>query len=386
MSSRSRRRPRPWTLALHPVGRRGAVLALAVFLVAFLMRVIGLGHPPGMYFDEVYHARAGAEYLGHKEVFEYTHPPLAKEIIGFAIQHMSGLRHADGWHVAGRRRRIVGHHGHRRSLVWARDDRVVGREIQHVTIDASCRATDPTTIATLDLTADAVAVSTTSVFVAGTSSDGAAQLVRLQGSTERWRATIPGKATQLTTVGDRAFLVTTSGDLVDVSPEGEARTLAVGAGVLAVSGNDKEVWVAFPDDHIIAALRHVREPRLDDRHGRGRDGDRRASSVRARVRRPSATRSSPTTPNATPSTRAIPIGASLIATVPETHVVWAVDGTQVRAIEPHSAAVIGRTTFETAPQRIVAEPVRHGIVGICRSATSSARADVRSSRGGSAAR
>jgi 4-amino-4-deoxy-L-arabinose transferase-like glycosyltransferase len=353
--------PRPWTLTLHPVGRRGAVLALAVFLVAFLMRVIGLGHPPGMFFDEVYHARAGAEYLGHKEVFEYTHPPLAKEIIGFAIQHMSGFGTRTGGSLPDGVVASTVATG-TDSLVWARTSG--GRtDIQHVTIDASCRATDPTPVATLDLTADALAVSPTSVFVAGTSSDDSTQLVRLQGASESWRATIPGKATQLTTVGDRAFLVTTSGDLVDVSPEGEARTLAVGAGVLAVSGNDKEVWVAFPEDHIIAGY--------DASGNRGSTIDTGAGATAIAAHRPSE-RVYVTvgdemivydTERDTEFAR-IPIGASLIATVPETHVVWAVDDTQVRAIEPHSAAVIGRTAFETAPQRIVAEPVRHGIVGI----------------------
>jgi dolichyl-phosphate-mannose--protein O-mannosyl transferase len=353
--------PRPWTLALHPVGRRGAALALGVFLVAFLMRLIGLGHPPGMYFDEVYHARAGAEYLGHKEVFEYTHPPLAKEIIGFSIQHMSGFGTRSGGRLPDgvvASSVATGTDG----LVWART--TGGRtELQDVSIDATCRATEPKTVASLDLTADAVAAGTTALYVAGTSSDGATQLVRMQGSTESWRATIPDKAVRLTTVSDRAFLVTTSGDLVDVSPEGEARTLAVGAGALALASNDKEVWVAFPDDHIIAAY--------DTTGSRTSTIDTGGAATEIAAHRPSERvyvtvgdeMIAYDTERDTEHAR-VPIGSTLTATVPETHVVWAVDGNQVRAIEPHSASVIGQTAFAAAPQRLVADPVRHGIVGI----------------------
>jgi hypothetical protein len=242
----------PWTLALSPVGRRGALLALGVFVVAFVMRVVGLGHPPGMYFDEVYHARAGAEYLANKEIFEYTHPPLAKEIIGFAIHHMSGFDTRTGTALpddVAPSSVATGRDG----LLWARAAGPGRSEIQRTTLGGGCRAARPDTVGTVDVSADALAVGTTATYIAGASRDGAAELVRLQDSSVAWSAPIPGRATQLTTVSDRAFLVTRAGELVDVSPEGEARTLAIGAGSLAVSGNDKEVWVAFPDDHLIAA-------------------------------------------------------------------------------------------------------------------------------------
>lgn len=352
--------PRPWTFALHPVGRRGALLALAVFLVAFGMRVIGLGHPPGMFFDEVYHARAGAEYLGNKEVFEYTHPPLAKQIIGFAIQHMSGFGTRTGGALPdGVEASNVANGSDR--VVWARTTGD-STQIQDVSIDAACAPADPRTVATLDVTPDALAVSATSVYVAGTTSDGDAQLVRLVGSSESWRATIPNRATEMTTVGDRAFLVTEGGDFVDVSPEGEARTLAVGAGPIAPSVDEKEVWVAFPDEHKIAAY---------DNGGNQTSTIDTVSPVTAIAMHRPTERVYVTvgdeivaydTERDAEQAR-IPTGAPLIATIPKTHVVWAVDGTDVRVIEPHSAAVIGQTSFAEAPDRLVADPVRHRIVG-----------------------
>ena len=352
---------RRWTLALHPVGRRGAAIAAAVFVVAFVMRVAGLGHPPGMYFDEVYHARAGAEYLGHKEVFEYTHPPLAKEIIGFAIHHMSGFGvRAGGSLPEGVSTTSVatGTDG----LVWARETGA-GAEIQEATLGRDCRPRAGRTIATLDVTPDAVTVSPTSVFVAATSRDDAVELVRVQGSAELWRASIPGRASQLTTVGERAFLITRAGELVDVSPEGESRTLAIGAGSLATSGNDKEVWVAFPDDHLIAAY--------DASGNRTSTIDTGVAGGAIAAHRPTE-RAFVTVGNEivaydterdTEHAR-IPVGASAIATVPETHVVWAVDGKEVRAIEPHSAAVVGTTAFSTPPDRLIADPVEHRLVAI----------------------
>ncbi len=86
----------PWVLRLHPVGGRAALIALAIFALALVGRLLGLGHPPGMYFDEVYHARAGAEYIAHKEVFEFTHPPFAKEMQALSINYLAGFNSREG--------------------------------------------------------------------------------------------------------------------------------------------------------------------------------------------------------------------------------------------------------------------------------------------------
>ena len=41
-----------------------------------------------MYFDEIYYARAGDEYLQHKDIFEFTHPPLTKLIITPSLRRL----------------------------------------------------------------------------------------------------------------------------------------------------------------------------------------------------------------------------------------------------------------------------------------------------------
>jgi dolichyl-phosphate-mannose--protein O-mannosyl transferase len=352
--------PRPkWSLGLHGIGRRGALIAVAVFAVAFVARVAGLGHPPGMFFDEVYHGRAGAEYLAHKEVFEYTHPPLAKEIIGFSIHRLSGFGTSRGSLPDGVDASTVapGTDG----VVWARADGD-GSRIERGEIDASCRARTRSTVAALDLRADAVAASTTSVFVAGTS-DGVSELVRLQGSTESWRASLPGPAEHLAVIGERAFVVTDGGDLVIVSSEGEPDAAAVGADGLSAAGNSSEVWVSFPEEKKIAAwdgngnrtstIDTPGEPRAIVGH---RGSERVFVTVGDEI-------VSYETERDTEQTR-IQGGASLLGNVPGSSIVWAVHGTGARAIEPLSGSVVGRVRFDRAADALTADPVRHRLVAV----------------------
>ena len=51
----------------------------------------------GMYFDEIYHARTAYEFLNTMSVYEWTHPPLGKELIalGIAVFGMTPF----GWRV-----------------------------------------------------------------------------------------------------------------------------------------------------------------------------------------------------------------------------------------------------------------------------------------------
>lgn len=84
----------------------GYILILILLLTAFL-RLYRLDFPDRYVFDEVYHAFTAREYvLGHKEAwewwtapppgvaYEWTHPPLAKEIMaGFMLL----LRTQDAW-------------------------------------------------------------------------------------------------------------------------------------------------------------------------------------------------------------------------------------------------------------------------------------------------
>ncbi|HEX4744935.1 MAG TPA: phospholipid carrier-dependent glycosyltransferase [Candidatus Limnocylindria bacterium] len=76
--------------------RRDLVIALLVALAVLATRGYRLDHPRDMYFDEVYHARTAYELLAQREVYEWTHPHLAKELMALGILAFGGDR------VAGR--------------------------------------------------------------------------------------------------------------------------------------------------------------------------------------------------------------------------------------------------------------------------------------------
>ncbi len=95
------RRPLAW-LARDPadaylreptrrLDRRDALIVLGLVLFALVFRLWRLDVPRGHHFDEVYHARSGAEWLSNwqngwtRDVYEWTHPMLAKYLIAAGI-------------------------------------------------------------------------------------------------------------------------------------------------------------------------------------------------------------------------------------------------------------------------------------------------------------
>jgi predicted membrane-bound dolichyl-phosphate-mannose-protein mannosyltransferase/Gpi18-like mannosyltransferase len=68
------------------------VLVLAFVLIAFGYRLWRLDEPRSMHFDEVYHARSATEWLADwqhgwkRDVYEWTHPMLAKYLIAAGIE------------------------------------------------------------------------------------------------------------------------------------------------------------------------------------------------------------------------------------------------------------------------------------------------------------
>ncbi len=52
-----------------------------------------------MYFDEVYHARTGYEYINHLGIYEWTHPPLGKNFLSLGI-YIFGMN-PFGWRCMG---------------------------------------------------------------------------------------------------------------------------------------------------------------------------------------------------------------------------------------------------------------------------------------------
>ena len=95
----SLRRDRSATLASEPGGRidRKDLLVLVVLVVVtLLVRGARLEQPTHMYFDEVYHARTATEFLQHWEygeahdIYEFTHPHLAKYAMAWGIRLAGG--------------------------------------------------------------------------------------------------------------------------------------------------------------------------------------------------------------------------------------------------------------------------------------------------------
>ena len=95
----SLRRDRSATLASERGGRVDLKdLLVVVFLIAatLLIRGYRLDQPVRMYFDEVYHARTATEFLQHWEygephdIYEFTHPHLAKYAMAWGIRLAGG--------------------------------------------------------------------------------------------------------------------------------------------------------------------------------------------------------------------------------------------------------------------------------------------------------
>ncbi|HTV75128.1 MAG TPA: phospholipid carrier-dependent glycosyltransferase [Candidatus Acidoferrales bacterium] len=72
------------------------LLAGGFTLASFVLTFQQFWIPEEKVFDEIYYARAAEEYLQHKEIFEFTHPPLTKLIITASTLLFGGLSHGLG--------------------------------------------------------------------------------------------------------------------------------------------------------------------------------------------------------------------------------------------------------------------------------------------------
>jgi predicted membrane-bound dolichyl-phosphate-mannose-protein mannosyltransferase len=76
---------------MRRLDRRDALLLLGLVVFALVFRLWRLDIPRGHHFDEVYHARSAAEFLSdwengwNRDVYEWTHPMLAKYLIAAGI-------------------------------------------------------------------------------------------------------------------------------------------------------------------------------------------------------------------------------------------------------------------------------------------------------------
>ncbi len=85
---------------LAAMTRLDVAIAGGMSLVSFVLSYIGYQWPSEKIFDEIYYARAGEEYLAHKDIFEFTHPPLTKLVVTLSMILFGGL-HGGGDTSAG---------------------------------------------------------------------------------------------------------------------------------------------------------------------------------------------------------------------------------------------------------------------------------------------
>jgi hypothetical protein len=95
----SLRRDRSASLASEPGGRvdrRDLLILIVLVIFTLTIRGFRLDQPVRMYFDEVYHARTATEFLQHWEygqahdIYEFTHPHLAKYAMAWGIRLAGG--------------------------------------------------------------------------------------------------------------------------------------------------------------------------------------------------------------------------------------------------------------------------------------------------------
>ncbi|GAC1348817.1 MAG: hypothetical protein NVSMB19_00820 [Vulcanimicrobiaceae bacterium] len=97
-------RARRWFAPLEGIAAmapRDWAIGIALTVASFVLTFVSYAWPSEKIFDEIYYARAGEEYLTHKEIFEFTHPPLTKLWITLSMMLFGGMHGAGdtsaGW-------------------------------------------------------------------------------------------------------------------------------------------------------------------------------------------------------------------------------------------------------------------------------------------------
>ncbi|HVA38272.1 MAG TPA: phospholipid carrier-dependent glycosyltransferase [Candidatus Dormibacteraeota bacterium] len=101
-----RARMRSWFSPLEGTAaltRLDWAIAGGLTLGFFILVMIDIAHPRTQIFDEIYYARTAGEYLRHKDVFEWTHPPLTKLLMALGVLLNGGYPKgftSFGWRLA----------------------------------------------------------------------------------------------------------------------------------------------------------------------------------------------------------------------------------------------------------------------------------------------
>jgi Gpi18-like mannosyltransferase/predicted membrane-bound dolichyl-phosphate-mannose-protein mannosyltransferase len=245
-----------WKPGLHPIGRKGAALAGLVFLVVLPTRLIGLSSPQEMYFDEIYHARTAGEYLEGRDAYEFTHPPLGKELMALSVRAFGRWTTADaGQSPAGLDGAFVDSDG--TTTVWAAPAPGGGGVLWTATATNGCTLQPGTEGVPVSVRPSAVAVAPGGAYVAGTS-EGRTVVTRYSGGVEQWRVRFDELVVELAAAGEVAFAIDEDATLYKVDATG-GTALAEGAADVATDpavASDPAfggVWVAFPEQRLVSA-------------------------------------------------------------------------------------------------------------------------------------
>lgn len=354
--------PPPWSLTLHPIGRRRALLALGVFALALATRLPGLGSPSGMYFDEVYYARTGAEYVAGKEVYEWTHPPVAKEAIAASLVGLSGFgRAGSGPLPTGVGPPLVGIGTD--VAAWTRPRGQSGALVP-ARLSGDCELVASGEGRRLDLRPDVVSGGEDHVLVAGREDRGPV-LARFDGRREVWRVPLLDRAEEVVALDGGAYVLTRSGSLVWVSEDGGSDDVAIE--VEAIASDGEEVWASFPDRGRVASWDRGGE-RVGVVEVAGAPGPIAAVHDRVVVADVDAPFLHVIDSEASSIQERLEVGADHVQAISETGLVWAVEDRTARVLEPRGASEVGSVVLPAAPERLTDDGRR--LVSISEEATS----------------
>ena len=353
----------PRTIGLHPIGRRGALIALAVFAVALATRLIGLSSPPGMQFDEVYHARAAGEYIAGKEVFEFTHPPLAKELMAVSVAALVNPRQFTGGpSPPGIEQGIVATEARR--VAWAASDGPGGGDVYTGAFSGECDLA-VTERMRLAQEPSAVALTSSGVLVATTTARAGVVSSFSRGE-ELWRTRIPAPARDLVALGSVAFAVTEDDELLLVEDDGDVDVVRKGVVDVAGDLNADRVWASVPDDKLVAAYDATGAEKASITTF-GRPGPIVLANELPRVivsdtAAPRLEGINPDDDAWSGQLEGVP--ADGFAHVPEADALWSVEGRHLRLLEGLGLSVIGETELPFDPVAFAGDLDRNLLVAL----------------------
>lgn len=351
-------RPVPLKPALHPIGRRGAALAGVVFLVVVPTRLVGLSSPQEMYFDEIYHARTAGEYLGGRDAYEYTHPPLGKELMALSVKAFGRWKTEDaGDPPTGLGAGSVASDG--ATAVWATPSPAGdGGVLWTATPADGCTFASASEGTPLGLTPSAVALAPGGAYVAG-ESRGRSFVARYSGGAELWRVRLDAPVLEMAGAGEQVFAVDDRTQLWRVDAEGATALAQGAAGVaaeLAVASDPSYggVWAAFPDQRIVSAYTSQGALVASPQTVEGADDVIVVPEADRVVTFDADTGLVETIDTgARAYERSLDTDGTAIAATPAQGIVYVLDGRTVDVVEPRALAFIGETTLPFEPDAFV---------------------------------